>query len=36
LLKKIEDIIKKTLYVYNADKTGMTDFAAESLGKLYQ
>ncbi len=36
LFTKIDDTIKKTLYVYNADKTGITDFAAESLGKLYQ
>jgi len=28
----IEEIIKKTLYIYNADKTGMTDYASESLG----
>lgn len=30
--KKIEEYINKTLYRYNADKTGMTDFASESIG----
>ncbi|RNA00014.1 SUN domain-containing 1 isoform X2, partial [Brachionus plicatilis] len=30
--KKIEEYINKTFYLYNADKTGMTDFASESVG----
>jgi hypothetical protein len=30
--EKIEEFINKTLYLYNADKTGMTDFASESVG----
>lgn len=30
--KKIEEYINRTFYVYNADKTGMTDFASESVG----
>jgi SUN domain-containing protein 1/2 len=30
--KKIEEYINKTFYIYNADKTGMTDFASESVG----
>lgn len=30
--EKIEEYINKTFYVYNADKTGMTDFASESVG----
>jgi len=30
--KKIEEYINKTFYIYNADKTGMTDFASESIG----
>ena len=30
--RMIEEYINRTLYVYNADKTGMTDFASESVG----
>ena len=30
--QKIEEYINKTFYLYNADKTGMTDFASESIG----
>jgi len=30
--EKIEEYINKTFYLYNADKTGMTDFASESVG----
>lgn len=30
--KKIEEYINKTFFLYNADKTGMTDFASESIG----
>ena len=30
--KKIEEYINRTFYLYNADKTGMTDFASESVG----
>jgi hypothetical protein len=30
--QKIEEYINKTFYLYNADKTGMTDFASESVG----
>ncbi len=30
--KKIEEYINRTFYLYNADKTGMTDFASESIG----
>lgn len=30
--EKIEEYINRTFYVYNADKTGMTDFASESVG----
>ena len=32
LFQKIKEYINKTFYLYNADKTGMTDFASESLG----
>ncbi len=30
--EKIEELINRTFYKYNADKTGMTDFASESVG----
>lgn len=30
--EKIEEYINKTFYMYNADKTGMTDFASEAVG----
>lgn len=30
--QKIEEYINKTFYLYNADKTGMTDFASEAVG----
>ncbi len=30
--QKIEEYINKTFYLYNADKTGMTDFASEAIG----
>jgi hypothetical protein len=30
--RKIEEYINRTFYRYNADKTGMTDFASESIG----
>ncbi|CAF0803999.1 unnamed protein product [Brachionus calyciflorus] len=30
--QKIEEYINKSFYLYNADKTGMTDFASESVG----
>jgi len=30
--QKIEEYITKTFYLYNADKTGMTDFASEAIG----
>jgi hypothetical protein len=30
--QKIEEYINRTFYRYNADKTGMTDFASESIG----
>lgn len=30
--RMVEEYINRTLYVYNADKTGMTDFASESVG----
>lgn len=30
--EKIEEYINKSFYLYNADKTGMTDFASESVG----
>ena len=30
--KKIEEYINRALYLYNADKTGMADFASESNG----
>ena len=32
LFEKITEYIDKTFFQYNADKTGMTDFAAESVG----
>ena len=31
-LNQIKDLIKQALYIYNADKTGMVDFALESAG----
>lgn len=30
--QKIEEYINRSFYLYNADKTGMTDFASESIG----
>ena len=30
--EKIEEFINKSFYLYNADKTGMTDFASELVG----
>ena len=30
--QKIEEYVNKTFYLYNADKTGMTDCASESVG----
>lgn len=30
--QKIEEYVDKTFYLYNADRTGMTDFASESIG----
>jgi hypothetical protein len=30
--QKIEEIINRSFFLYNADRTGMTDFASESLG----
>lgn len=30
--EKIEEYVNKTFYLYNADKTGMTDFASEAVG----
>ena len=30
--KTLEEYVKKTFQLYDADKTGMTDFASESLG----
>lgn len=30
--QKIEEYVNKTFYLYNADKTGMTDFASEAVG----
>lgn len=30
--QQIEEYINKTFYLYNADKTGMPDFASEYLG----
>ena len=32
LMENIEELIDKKIYLYNADKTGMTDFASEAIG----
>jgi SUN domain-containing protein 1/2 len=31
-MNQIKDLIKQSLYIYNADKTGMVDYALESTG----
>lgn len=33
-IDQIKELIKQAIYIYNADKTGMTDFALESAGAL--
>lgn len=32
MVKQTEEIIKRHLQIYDADKTGITDYALENLG----
>ena len=36
MVKQTSEIVKKQLEKYDADKTGITDYALENLGKCYK